>query len=150
MGDIMNTNITTLKKDTGLSKENQLVHTARLAAVKNSKSEPLSDELKALAENSGFIWSVSMEKLQEQFNYHANIRGYTIRTPLGRPVEYTYNIPDFALARAELAVKLGMNCITAHSNIPLAIDPVMVGWFNNLPSLGFVLAVWYDEQELEL
>lgn len=146
----MNTNLTILKGEVGLSKEVHLTHAARLAAVRDYESEPLSDELVALSETSGFRWSVSAEKLWERFNYHANLRGCGVRDGSDMPVGYMDDIPDFALERAEIAIKLGMKCITLHSIVPLAVDPIMVGWFDNPLTTGFILAAWIDKRELEL
>ena len=147
----MNTNLTILRESVGLTKENQIVYMARLSAVKDSKSEVLSENLVALAEKSGLVWSVSAEQIWKHFKYHANVRGFGVRSGFAEvPVEYAGDIPDFALKRAELAVRLGMKCITLHSVVPLAVDPVMVGWFGYPLTNGFVLAVWYNEKELEL
>ncbi len=145
----MKTNLAVLKESVGLTKENQIVHMARLSAVKDNKLKPLSENLIELAENSGLIWSISAEQIWKHFNYHENVRGFAIRH-FEMPRQYDGDIPDFALKQAELAIMLGMGFITLHSIVPVEIDPVMIGWFDYPLTIGFVLAVWYNEEEVDL
>jgi len=145
----MNTNLTVLREHSGLTKENRITHLARLSAVKDSKSETLSENLVALAENSGLIWSVSKGQIMSKFNYHANVRGFAIRSN-EMPINYDGDIPDFALEKAELAIKLGMKFITLHSIVPIKVDPIMIGWFSYPLEIGFVLAIWYNGKEIDL
>ena len=146
----MKTNLTVLRENSWLTKENNIVHMARLSAVKDTKSEILPENLIELAENSGLIWSVSAKQIWQRFNYHANVGGYAIRSFTEMPIQYDGDIPEFALKKAELAIKLGMKFITLHSIIPVKIDPIMVGWFDYPLTIGFVLAVWHNEKEIDL
>ena len=146
----MKSNLAVLRKSSGLTKENQIAHIARLSAVIDSKAETLPENLVKLAENSGLIWSVSIEQMKKYFNYHANVRGFAIRSFTEIPIQYNGDIPDFALERAELGINLGMKYITLHSIMPVIVDPVMVGWFNFPLKMGFVLAIWQNGKEVKL
>ncbi len=143
------TNLTILREKMYPVEINSLVHMARISAIKDSKLKTLPENLTELSENSGLIWSISAEQVWKYFNYHENVRGFAIRYN-EMPRQYDGDIPDFALERAELGIKLGMKFITLHSIVPVAVDPIMIGWFDYPLTIGFVLAVWCNKMEVDL
>jgi hypothetical protein len=110
----------------------------------------------------GFVWFISIQNVLK-FKYHA-----VVRTP--HPVHFNYqnlplytgDIPDFAINRAALALKCGLELITIHSMRPMPIervktDPVLIGWesdpnfeYPKRGAEGVVIAIWDNDKELEL
>ena len=99
-----------------------------------------------------------------KLKYHALVRSRFHSRYL---LDYTGDIPDFAISRAEIAISFGIRDITIHSMQLLPVnrlkgDPVLVGWMSqpeqavwegyNLDKNieGVVIAVWDNEKELEL
>ena len=144
-------------------------HTLRLLTLVENGGVSLERRKLQLAENN-LIWIITAGGILK-FKYHVNIKGDAIQYYTGEHSRrYVGDIPDFALGRAELALRLGVRDITLHSMQPLPvtrvhIDPVMVGWLQDAgihtkqngefftyhpKNEGVVLAVWDNEKELEL
>ena len=144
-------------------------HTKRLLCLIEGEDKSLEYRKLELMENN-LIWYVTAGSILK-FKYHVNIRGCGIAYYSDEQVErYIGDIPDFAISRAELALRLGIRYITLHSMNPLPvervhIDPIMVGWIQ-APEIhtdisgrffsyqeknqGVILAIWDNEKELEL
>ena len=154
----MNT-ITLLKLDEVNIIDNHLEHKCKLMDLQGIKGwyRIKLDLLKA-----GFHFYITARNLN-RFKYFAIVRDKYFAP------NYIGDIPDFAIDRANLAISLGIEEITIHSNQPLAVeyqkgDPVIVGWLrkpdnevdNGFTRLryenweGVVLAVWDNNKELEL
>ena len=149
----MNKNLVSLKTNTKVVGGESILRIARLAAIRNNKMEVLSDEVKDLACKCGFVRTISPEILAKAgFKHSANVRGYAIRSSMQEyPIDYVGDIPDFAIDRIEIAIKLGMSYITIHSPQPFERhdDPVLVGWFDSPLTAGIILAIWDSDLELE-
>ena len=153
-----------VKQDTAGSQ-----HTLRLLSLLEKTYTSIERWKLQLAEQ-GFVWIITTKYILN-LKYHVNIRGSGIKYYSDtQAIRYVGDIPDFALNRAESAIRLGIEVITLHSMNPLPverihIDPVMVGWIQDpkihtdisgrffsydMKAEGIVLAIWDNEKELEL
>lgn len=134
---------------------------------------------------AGFHWVVYSDTFVPRFPYAAVVSSSGRGTWSGvfvresdsgseRQVIYTGDIPDFAIQRALIAKKLGIEVITIHSAAVLPVtlaaskvDPVLVGWLGGIhiakndPSgpyrtdrdgiiPGIVIALWDGDKEIAL
>jgi len=164
----MNT-LTIIKQEVTKLEAVNPVHIKRLLSLIENGGKSLEYRKLELAENN-LVWCVTAGGILK-FKYHVNIRGCGIAYYSDKQARrYVGDIPDFAISRAELAIRLGIRYITLHSMNPLPverihIDPVMVGWIQD-PEIhtdisgrffsyqrdnqGVVLAIWANEKEFEL
>lgn len=130
---------------------------------------------------AGFHWVVYSDTFVPRFPYAATVTGraggwsgvFVRDQGQDRQVIYTGDMPDFAIQRALIAKKLGIEVITIHSAVLLPVtlaapkvDPVLVGWLSGLhiakndPSgpyrsdrgitPGIVIALWDGDKEIAL
>ena len=158
-----------VKKATIRQNTDNIAHTLRLLTLLEADGKSIERIELELAENN-LVWIITASDVLK-FKYHVNIRGKAIQYYTAKHSRsYVGDIPDFALERAELALRLGIRNITLHSMNPLPvtrvhIDPVMVGWIQDAAihtdkdgefftywpkNEGVVLAIWDNEKELEL
>lgn len=138
--------------------DNQLAHKRKLMDLQGIKGW---QRIKLDLLEAGFHFYITARELR-RFKYFAVVRDSSAPSYIG-------DIPDFAIAQANLAISLGIREITIHSNQPLAIeyqkgDPVLIGWlsrpdegvYNDFTCRyhenweGVILAVWNNDKELEL
>lgn len=164
----MITNLEVVRESVVKCNTTGLEHTIKLLKVSGKDA---TSEIATLAcMKQGFIWKISLKKIM-QYKYHAFVRG-------GWSPQYVGDIPEFALDNALKAIKIGLSPITVHSMNELPVeriktDPIMVGWHGLTPSaiqllqgerflvfpdikeramtsIGFVIAVWDNDKELEI
>jgi len=160
----------------------QVAHKRRVRKFAGLPDYEIPPSLLQELNNAGFIWTVGSDFIRK-FRYHAAVgqdyewhdhRVFIKQGRFRQAIVYYGDIPEFALDRAQIAKKLGIDNFTIHSMLPLPVrflitDPVLVGW-PALPSIeirnygkrnqeiglaveeikGIVIAVWDASGEFEV